>query len=58
MVSYSFLPGESAKINMIRNVQEKDNEIMRIKEYINQGWTNKNSWKKDTQKYYNNQQYL
>ena len=37
---------------------EKDNEIMRIKEYINQGLTNKNSWKKDTEKYYNNQQYL
>ena len=58
MVSHSFLPGESAKINMIRNMQEKDNEIMRIKEYINQGWTNKNSWKKDTEKYYNSQQYL
>ena len=56
MVSHSFLSVESAKINRIRNIQEKDNEIMRIKEYINQGWTNKNSWKKDTEKYYNNQQ--
>ena len=27
-------------------MQEKYNEIMRIKEYINQRWTNKNSWKK------------
>ena len=58
MVSHSFLSGESAKINRIRNMQEKDNEIMRIKEYINQGWANKNSWKKDTEGYYNNQQYL
>ena len=30
-------------------MQEKDNEIMRIKEYINQGWINKNIWKKDTE---------
>ena len=58
MVSHSFLPGEATTINRIRNMQEKDNDIMRIKEYINQGWTNKNSWKKDTEKYYNNQQYL
>ena len=39
-------------------MQEKYNEIIRINEYINQGWINKNSWKKDTIKYYNNQQYL
>ena len=31
---------------------------MRLKHYINQGWTNKNISKKDTEKYYNNQQYL
>ena len=46
MVNHTFLPGESAKINRIRDWQEKDKEIMRMKEYIIKGWTDKSSWTK------------